>query len=149
MNQYRCDKTCKHYDDSDEENRTFDLIFCKKYLMDIEPVFRGQSVVVGCASHSDFQKEREFAGEPALTEIEIALRKEESPSENVQWAIERLNQVQGYLEEAMTLCIVAERASEREKVLKRMLECISQYEMLPNRMDFVIEDLLEELRGEQ
>jgi len=35
--------------------------------------------------------------------------------------------------------------SERDKVLKRMLECISQYEMLPNGMDFVIEDLLAEL----
>jgi hypothetical protein len=36
--------------------------------------------------------------------------------------------------------------SERDKFLKRMLECISQYEMLPNGMDFVIEDLLAELR---
>lgn len=32
--------------------------------------------------------------ELALTEIEIALRKEESPSENVQWAIERINRLQ-------------------------------------------------------
>jgi hypothetical protein len=32
--------------------------------------------------------------EPALTEIEIALRKEENPSENVQWAIERINRLQ-------------------------------------------------------
>jgi hypothetical protein len=36
--------------------------------------------------------------EPALTEIEIALRKEENPSENVQWAIERINQLQEKLE---------------------------------------------------
>jgi len=35
---------------------------------------------------------------------------------------------------------------ERDKFLKRMLECISQYELLPNGMDFVIEDLLAELR---
>lgn len=72
-----------------------------------------------------FQSERDknvFSGEPALTEIEIALRKEESPSENIQWAIERLNQVQGYLEEAMTLCIVAERASERDKVLDGLIQ---------------------------
>jgi hypothetical protein len=38
------------------------------------------------------------------------------------------------------------RKDERDKFLKRMLECISQYEMLPNGMDFVIEDLLAELR---
>ena len=29
-----------------------------------------------------------------LTSIEIALRKEENPSENIQWAIEKLNQYQ-------------------------------------------------------
>lgn len=40
------------------------------------------------------------------------------------------------------------RKDERDKFLKRMLECISQYEMLPNGMDFVIEDLLAELRQE-
>jgi hypothetical protein len=33
-------------------------------------------------------------GDVALTEIEIALRKEETPSENVQWAIERINRLQ-------------------------------------------------------
>lgn len=33
-------------------------------------------------------------GNIALTEIEIALRKEENPSEEVQWAIERLNRLQ-------------------------------------------------------
>jgi hypothetical protein len=38
------------------------------------------------------------------------------------------------------------RKDERDKFLKRMLECISQYELLPNGMDFVIEDLLAELR---
>jgi hypothetical protein len=36
--------------------------------------------------------------EPALTEIEIALRKEENPSENVQWAIERINRLQETLD---------------------------------------------------
>jgi hypothetical protein len=91
MNQYRCDLSCKYFDDSDEENKVFDLIYCKKIKGDIEPTFREVSKEVGCASHSDFK-------------------------------------------------------SERDKFLKRMLECISQYEMLPNGMDFVIEDLLAELR---
>jgi len=37
--------------------------------------------------------------EPALTEIETALRKEENPSEDVQWAIERINRLQKELED--------------------------------------------------
>lgn len=49
---YRCDKNCSFFDDSDEENKTFDLIYCKDLQMDIEPVFREQSKRAGCASHS-------------------------------------------------------------------------------------------------
>ena len=36
--------------------------------------------------------------EPLLTEIEIALRKESCPSENIQWAIERINRAQAEIE---------------------------------------------------
>jgi hypothetical protein len=73
--------------------------------------------------------------EPALTEIEIALRKEENPSENVQWAIERINRLQGEMENAIakplqclceTCCMTVEQCrgqqlrqadSKRDKVL--------------------------------
>jgi hypothetical protein len=72
--------------------------------------------------------------EPALTEIEIALRKEENPSKNVQRAIERINRLQGEMENTVakpqclceTCCMTVEQCrgqqlrqadSERDAVL--------------------------------
>jgi hypothetical protein len=54
----------------------------------------------------------------SLTAIEIALRKEENPSENVQWAIEKLNRYQENQEHHDTA--VASQA--REKVLAKLVE---------------------------
>jgi flagellar biosynthesis/type III secretory pathway protein FliH len=54
----------------------------------------------------------------SLTAIEIALRKEEIPSENVQWAIEKLNQYQENQEHHDA----AIAAQAREKVLKELYE---------------------------
>lgn len=51
-------------------------------------------------------------GDIALTEIEIALRKEESPSDNVQWAIERINRLQKEWDASHSSA-----QSERDKVL--------------------------------
>jgi hypothetical protein len=76
MNQYRCDKSCKWFDDSDEKNKIFDLIFCKKYQEDIEPIFRSQSELVGCASHSDFQSERDTISKELALELCIDARKD-------------------------------------------------------------------------
>jgi hypothetical protein len=127
MNQYRCE-TCK-----------LQYQLCPLDDLEISPNLHIISLktinLVGCASHSDFQNQGEkvvFTGEPALTEIEIALRKEECPSENVQWAIERINRLQKELENsshpyqsgrdtiskelALELCIDA-RKDVRDKVL--------------------------------
>jgi len=54
----------------------------------------------------------------SLTAIEIALRKEECPSENVQWAIEHLNRYQ----ERIGVHDAATRADERENLLRELLD---------------------------
>jgi len=59
MNQYRCDNRCKYFDNSDETNHCFGLIFCTKHQMLVEPIFQEESKTLGCASHSDFQSERD------------------------------------------------------------------------------------------
>jgi hypothetical protein len=59
MNQYRCSNKCTSFDNSDETNHCFGLIFCTKHQMLVEPVFQEESKTLGCASHSDFQSERD------------------------------------------------------------------------------------------
>jgi hypothetical protein len=59
----------------------------------------------------------------SLTAIEIALRKEEIPSENVQWAIEKLNQYQEN-QEGHDAAIAAHT---REEVLDKLIQSIKNH----------------------
>jgi hypothetical protein len=59
MNQYICDNGCKYFDNSDETNHCFGLIFCTKHQMLVEPIFQEESKILGCASHSSYQSERD------------------------------------------------------------------------------------------
>ena len=58
----------------------------------------------------------------SLTSIEIALRKEENPSDNIQWAIEKLNQYQENQEQHDA----AVAAQAREKALDELIETIKE-----------------------
>ena len=77
--------------------------------------------------------------EPALTEIEIALRKEENPSENVQWAIERLNRLQEECASHSTT------PSEREQVLDELNDWIHSFNFISVSSCPTIFDVLEKI----